>query len=89
VSVFSGLFLTCLACIYTSQIVVTASKANHGASVSKGVKKNHVTLRLTKKLEVLKMNIIVQTLKSLLYCIIFWTVHLNCVLFFTLGIPET
>jgi len=45
--------------------------------VFKGVKKNHVTLRLTKKLEVLNANLIAQTLRNVLYFIILWTVHLN------------
>ena len=60
---------------------------SHERQVSKGVKKNHVILRLTKKLEVLNMNLIAQTLRNLLYFIILWTVHLN-IPPPTLGVPE-
>jgi hypothetical protein len=75
--VLSSLFWTCILHIYIHPPVVMASKVQQVATGSKGVKKKHVTLTFTKKLEVLKMFLIFQTIKSLLYYIIFWTIHIN------------
>jgi hypothetical protein len=57
VRVFSGLFLTCFSNICTHSTVMMASKVNYGASNSKGVKKEHVTLTLMKTRDFKKCSI--------------------------------
>jgi hypothetical protein len=67
--------------------MIITLKANELATGSKGVKRKHLTLTLTKNLEVLKMLIIVWTFGSVLCCYIWWTVHTK-LLFLNTGNPS-
>lgn len=80
-----SVFFTCLSGIYTLAIPVMVSKADKVASDCKGVKESYIWQALAKKLGVLKVVLIVQTVISLLY---YFLHNLHKPLpFVTLGIP--
>lgn len=80
------MFFTCLSSIYTRAVPIMVSKANKFASDCKGVKESYILLALAKKLGVLKVVLIVQTVISVLY----YFLHSLCkpLPFVTLAIPE-
>lgn len=80
-----SVFFPCLSSIYTLAIPVMVSKADIVASDCKGVKESYIWQALAKKLGVLKVVLIVQTVISLLY---YFLHNLHKPLpFVTLGIP--